>query len=142
MKKIYFGCSIAGGRDHAHLYQDIVDIIKASGAHVLSELFADKSLLSHLGPTPHLTANETWERDMEWVHKADALIVEVTQPSLGVGYEIGKAETWHKPILALYCTASGRRLSPMISGNPNIRVLEYSEVPETKGAVAAFIANL
>lgn len=142
MKNIYFGCSIAGGRDYAHMYQEIVDNIKGSGAHVLSELFADKSLVSELGPTPHMTTLETWTRDTGWVKKADAIISEVTQPSLGVGYEIGKAEDWHKPVLALFYSGSGRRLSPMISGNPSITVVIYNDVSETKQAIADFIASL
>lgn len=142
MKKIYFGCSIAGGRDYAHMYQDIVDNIKASGAVVMSELFANKTLVSELGPTPHLSTLETWTRDMSWVKEADAVITEVTQPSLGVGYEIGKAEDWQKPVLALFYSGSGRRLSPMISGNPNITVFAYNDVSETKAAIAKFIAGL
>jgi 2'-deoxynucleoside 5'-phosphate N-hydrolase len=142
MKKVYFGCSIAGGRDHAHVYQDIVDIIKASGCHVLSEMFADKAMLSHVGPTPHLTTAEIWERDVASVKEADAIIAEVTQPSLGVGYEIGRAEEWDKPILALFYTGSGRRLSPMVSGNPRVTVCEYNDVQETKKTIADFIKNL
>jgi hypothetical protein len=62
MKGIYFACSISGGQDHAHVYEDIVSYIKAGGGHVLSEIFADKTMLSHLGPLPHLTMRETWQR--------------------------------------------------------------------------------
>jgi len=90
-------------RDHAHLYQYIVANIKSSGAQVLSELFADKSVLSHLRSTPHLAVNDTW----------------------------------HKPTLALFYAGSGRRLSPMISGNPDIDVFEYSDASQTKEAIAA-----
>jgi 2'-deoxynucleoside 5'-phosphate N-hydrolase len=140
MKKIYFGCAIAGGRDYAHMYQEIVENIKASGAHVLSELFADKILKPEVGMK--LEPTFVWQRDTNWVKEADGLIMEVTQPSLGVGYEIGKAEDWHKPVLALFYSGSGRRLSPMISGNPNITVVNYNDVSETKDAIADFVASL
>lgn len=39
------------------------------------------------------------------------LIAEVTQPSLGVGYEIGRAMERGKPILCLFRPSSGRGLS-------------------------------
>ena len=29
------------------------------------------------------------DRDVDWLHEADVVVAEVTQPSLGVGYEIG-----------------------------------------------------
>jgi 2'-deoxynucleoside 5'-phosphate N-hydrolase len=142
VKKIYFACSISGGRDHAHLYEDIVAYIRLAGATPVSEIFADKKLVAELGPTPHLTPHETWSRDCDWVRQADAVIAEVTQPSLGVGYEIGRAQSWKKPILALFYTSSGRRLSPMISGNPHVQVVEYAAVHETKVAIKKFIENL
>jgi nucleoside 2-deoxyribosyltransferase len=78
MKKVYFACSITGGRDHAHVYEDIVAIIKANGVRVLSEMFAAKGMLPTEGPTPELTDKETWERDMNMVKEADAIIAEVT----------------------------------------------------------------
>jgi hypothetical protein len=142
MKKIYFACSISGGRDHAHVYEDIVNNIKASGMHVLSEIFADKAIKPHEGPTKKLTPHEIWEWDLKWVQEADAIIAEVTQPSFGVGYEIAKAEQWHKPVLVLFYKDSGRRLSPMIVGDPNVTVFEYSDAAETKPAIKKFLKNL
>src|SRR3989344_2070755 len=140
MKKVYFACSIAGGRDHAHVYSDVVNFIKISGAKVISELFADKVLTDAVGMK--MVPSLVWHRDVKWVLDADAIIAEVTQPSLGVGYEIAKAEDNGKPILALFCIESGRRLSPMIDGNPNVTVIRYREIKETKKAVAEFIKNL
>lgn len=140
VKKVYFGCSIAGGRDHAHLYQDIVDYIKATGAHVISEMFADMELKPEVGM--HADPGDIWRRDVDWVKKADAFIAEVTQPSLGVGYEIAKAEQSGTPVLALFHTSTGRWLSPMVSGNPHIQVFKYKDVLETKPIIAEFIASL
>src|SRR5947209_4181962 len=121
VKKIYFACSITGGRDHAHVYQDIVDIIHNQGMHVLSEAFADKSLKAAdgLGMKHGMRPEEIWEWDLNWLREADGIIAEVTQPSLGVGYEIAMAHTWNKPVLALYFPQPDRKLSSMISGSPN-----------------------
>lgn len=141
MKKIYFACSIAGGRDHAHVYGDIVAYIKKAGMHIVSEMFADKVLdKDKVGMT--MEPIEVWERDIDWIASVDALIAEVTQPSLGVGYEIGKAEELDKPILALFCEDAGRRLSPMISGNPNVQVCRYHDVKETEKVIQKFVASL
>lgn len=140
MKKIYFGCSIAGGRDHAQFYSDIVAYIKQPGIHLLSEMFSDKVLKPEVGMK--LDPAFVWERDVQWVRDADGLIMEVTQPSLGVGYEIATAEGAGTPILALFYAASGRRLSPMITGNPNVSVFTYNEVTETEAAIKDFLANL
>lgn len=139
MKKVYFGCSIAGGRDHAHVYEDIVKFIKDTGAELTSELFADKSLTAESGTNPELAPQEVWLRDTNWVKEADGLIMEVTQPSLGVGYEIALAESLNKPILALFYSGSERRLSSMIAGNPNVQIVEYKDALETKPAIKKFI---
>jgi hypothetical protein len=144
MKKIYFACSISGGREHAHVYEDIVKIIKGTGLEVLSEIFADKNMDPNKGPGEHshFTPAQIWESDLSWLKQAHAVIAEVTQPSLGVGYEIAKAHEWSLPVLALHKITPGHRISPMISGSPNVMVFEYKEVPETKNVIAQFVKQL
>jgi hypothetical protein len=141
MKKVYFACSITGGRDHAHVYQDIVGEIKALGMHVLSELFADTTIRQDtgIGAKKDMTPEQIWAWDLDWVREADVIIAEVTQPSLGVGYEIAKAHEWDKPVLALYHPRPGHKLSSMIAGSPNVQVFEYDDVHETKAAIALFL---
>ena len=51
--------------------------------------------------------------------KCDAVVAEVTQPSLGVGYEIGRAVDMGKRILCLYRPQEGKVLSAMIRGMDN-----------------------
>ena len=43
-------------------------------------------------PETDASISDKWihDRDVEWLHEADVVVAEVTQPSLGVGYEIGK----------------------------------------------------
>jgi nucleoside 2-deoxyribosyltransferase len=142
VKKIYFACAVAGGRDHAFVYQDIVDIIKAQRVEVLGELRADPNLESEVGTDPTRTSRYVWKRDTDWIHQADGLIAEVTQPSLGVGYEISLAESLEIPVLALFYKKSGRRFSPMIKGNPRIRSFEYMRYGETEKAIKDFVDQL
>ncbi len=52
MKKVYFACSIRGGRDDADVYSELVQMIKKY-AEVLTEIFADQKLTAagSVGPT-------------------------------------------------------------------------------------------
>ncbi|HSW37800.1 MAG TPA: nucleoside 2-deoxyribosyltransferase [Candidatus Saccharimonadales bacterium] len=142
MKKIYFACAISSGRDHADAYHEIVKIIKGQGLHVLSDYFADKTVEALKGPTPHLKPPQIWQDDVNMIKEAHAIIAEVTQPSLGVGYEIAIAHEWGKPVLALYHPRPGHRLSSMIIGSPNVMVFEYKDVSETVPVIADFISQL
>ena len=142
MKKIYFACSISGGRGQAHVYPTIVRFIQAQGMQVLSELFADPTLNDGRMSSQAKTPKGIWRHDMKWVGEADAIVAEVSQPSLGVGYEIAKAHEWHKPALALYKSQPGKRLSAMIIGSPNVTVFEYQDVAETEAAIKTFLQRL
>ncbi len=141
--KVYFGCSIRGGRDNAHLYQNIVDAIKSSGAEVLSELFADTKVTPDrgIGAKKNMSSHDIWKWDLDWVREADVLIMEVTQPSLGVGYEIAKAEEWGKPILALFYEPSDGKLSAMIEGSDMTQTEYYSTPEQAQDIVAKFIKD-
>ena len=69
-------------------------------------------------------------------------IAEVSNPSLGVGYEIAKAEEWSKPVLALYRQQEGKRLSAMIDGSPHTEVVQYADLSEAHVAIDGFITRL
>lgn len=57
-------------------------------------------------------------------------MAEVTQPSLGVGYELCYAENLDKKVVALFDKNSGRNLSAMIDGNSNLTVFRYDSVAD------------
>ncbi|XP_071995556.1 5-hydroxymethyl-dUMP N-hydrolase isoform X2 [Engystomops pustulosus] len=59
------------------------------------------------------------DRDITWLQQADVVVAEVTQPSLGVGYELGRAVAMNKKMLCLFRVSSGRVLSAMIRGADN-----------------------
>jgi nucleoside 2-deoxyribosyltransferase len=67
---------------------------------------------------------------VSWVAEADVIVAELTVTSLGVGYEIGLAESLGKPILCLYRNAEGRHLSSMITGNSKLKVEYYQNIAE------------
>ena len=127
MMNFYFAGSIRGGRDRACDYQQIVAFLKTFG-NVLTEHICNRDLTANGEP---YSDQEIYERDIGLIRQADILVSEVTQPSLGVGYEIGFAEALRIPVIALYKQSAGR-LSAMIRGNPYVAVLRYSDVEELK----------
>ena len=142
MKKIYFLCSIAGGRDYAFVYKDMIEVIKQCGVEVEGELFTNPNIEPDLGTDPSETPRFVWERDTKWLREADAIIAEASQPSLGVGYQIARAEALKKPVLALFYKKSVERFSWMIGGSPNIQTYGYDEYNEAQKAIKEFIKKL
>lgn len=136
--KIYFACTITGGREFEPVYQ------------VIARSLAEDS---HQVPTAHLAEAgvvaleavidpfEVYSRDVAWIRESDALIAEVSVPSHGVGYEIGYALGLGKPVLALY--QEGRKVSKMISGNPdpNLSVMVYQSPEHAVKLIRAFLAE-
>ena len=138
MKKIYFCGSIRGGRELATIYNDLVKFLHRYG-EVLTEHVADKSVVS--SETGMFTDNEIYERDRKWLEESDFVVAEVTIPSLGVGFEIGYAVKLKKPVLCLYYKEAHHNLSAMISGCPDIEVINYQQVPELDKPLGEFIKN-
>jgi hypothetical protein len=127
--KIYFAGSIRGGRDDWSRYQQIIRVLGKYGT-VLTE-HVGSSELEVTGE--NLADRFIHDRDLGWLRDTDCLVAEVTTPSLGVGYEIGKATEWSMPVLCLYRRTEGRSLSSMIAGSPRVTVYEYQtddELPE------------
>jgi len=136
--KIYFAGSIRGGRDDKELYAEIVKKLAPFG-EVLTEHVADKNLSSD--GEVKLSERDIYIRDVEWLMSADAVIAEVTTPSLGVGYELGLAEKLNKKIICIYREQEGKRLSAMIGGNPKITVRLYKEPNDLDVMFADFFKN-
>ena len=135
MLNIYFAGAIRGGREDGQLYAQLISYLKTFGT-VLTEHVGDDGLLLE---EKSLTEAEIFRRDMQWLGAADLVIAEVSTPSLGVGYEIGLAQTLGKPILCLYRPGENRRLSAMIAGNPALRVDCYTYLAEAERLLAGWL---
>lgn len=119
--KIYFAGAIRSGREDLALYLEMVELLRPHGA-VLTEHIADDQL-SSLGESEDDRAIH--DRDLAWLKEADCLVAEVTTPSLGVGFEIGKATEWGLRVICLFRPSSGRALSALIAGSDRVTVREY-----------------
>lgn len=124
--KIYFSGSISGGREHSHIYEMIIKELNNYGK-VLTEHIGDKSL-SNLGENK--SSEYLYNRDISFINESDVVIADITTPSLGVGYEIAYAEKLNKKIFCIYHPIEGKRISAMITGNPNLKVFPYTSHKE------------
>jgi nucleoside 2-deoxyribosyltransferase len=136
--KIYFACSITGGREFEPVYQSLVQALAENGHNVLTAHLAEPAAIKSEAV---LSSSEVYMRDVEWIRDSDVLIAEVSVPSHGVGYEIGFALTIGKPVLAL--SEEGRKVSKMISGNPNpnLTVKTYKSIEDAIKTSLAFLSK-
>ena len=135
--KIYFAGAIRGGRQDASTYHAMIAHLQTH-AEVLTEHVGNMALSD--GGEHDLTDKEIHARDVAWLEECDAVVAEVTTPSLGVGYELGVAEKLGKPILCLFDDSNPDfRLSAMLSGNPKSTIARYGELDEAIEAMNRFV---
>ena len=125
--KIYFACSISGGRKDEKAYQHLVRVIEEMGIEVPTAHIAETGIEIIDGEEK---PREIYQRDVDWIEESDLLVAEVSTPSHGVGYEIGYALFLGKPVLCLY--NQDVVVSKMITGNPHplLSVMSYRDLTE------------
>lgn len=133
--KIYFSGSIRGGRQDAKIYNQLIQEIKKHGI-VLTEHVGSSEI------THERSDQEIHDQDMVWLHEADILIAEVTNPSHGVGYEIGRAVALDKKVFCLYRQQKNKSVSAMIKGSPSIECYEYSTINEAQSLINQIFSRI
>lgn len=135
--RIYFAGAISGGRDNLPVYQHIVSRLKLLGHSVPSEHVADPRVLEQEGSAAPRTV---YERDVCWIRESDAMIAEVSTPSLGVGYEVACALQYGKSVLCLH--REGLVISKMITGNtsPQLSLFTYRDTTQLDCLLDSFLA--
>jgi nucleoside 2-deoxyribosyltransferase len=136
--KIYFAGSIRGGREDWALYREIINVLGDYGT-VLTEHIGNSDLAV---TGEDLDDKYIHDRDLAWLSSCDVLVAEVTTPSLGVGYEIGKATEWSKPVLCLFRRGTGRPLSAMIAGSKGVIVREYESAASVRAIADEFLKGI
>ena len=139
MLTIYFAGAISGGRDDAGHYREIVRALEAEGHRVLAGAVAAEHVGSDGEP---LDSHSIFDRDIAWLGNADVLVAEVSKPSTGVGYEIATARyRFEIPVICLYRPAYTKRCTAMVSGDPEIQLIEYDTASEMLGRLRAALAK-
>lgn len=137
--KIFLSGSIRGGRQLLETYRLIYNILEETGAEVLCWHVVDPELEK---VELEMTEKEIYSRDMGLLVKSDALIAEVTVPSIGVGYEICRALAKGIPVLCLH--RPDAVVSAMVLGNPNplMNVRAYPTEISLKQIIIDFVRAL
>ncbi len=136
--KIYFSCSLTGGRKDEEVYALIVDHLLAAGHEVLTAHLARPEVMAR---ERVVQPQEVFRRDVDWITQCDALVAEVSTPSHGVGYEIAFALGLGRPVLC--CYHRGTSVSKMIMGNdsPTLRVVDYQQGSDLPEKIDDFLAD-
>lgn len=134
---VYLAGSIVGGRAYAGAYRAIARHLAAESAVLLSS-----QVLDPVGVDGGMTDEQIYDRDVEALARADCLIAEVSQPSIGVGFEIAYALGLSKPVLALYDAVTTNRVSAMVAGCKQVRTVPYDDESTMGTAVREFIRAL
>lgn len=124
---IYFAGAIRGGREKVNDYQKIINKLEEIG-NVLTTHIANKEI-GDKGEN-NMTPKEIYDRDVVWLKNSELIVAEVSVPSLGIGYELGLAESLGKKIICLYDINSNKTLSAMIEGNKNFEIVKYNNIEE------------
>jgi len=135
---IYFCGSIRGGRDLAADYEKMITLLGSYGRVLTEHLGSDEVIESK---DRILSDLEIHDRDLQWIVESDVVVAEVTVPSLGVGYEIGRAIEMGKPVLCLFQTGSDFTLSAMIAGSNRVEMKYYNSVEEVDELFRAFFSS-
>ena len=135
---IYFCGSIRGGRDLAATYEKMITLLGSYGKVLTEHLGSDEVIESK---DRVLTDQEIHDRDLQWIVESDLLVAEVTVPSLGVGYEIGRAIEMGKPVLCLFQSGSEFTISAMIAGSDKVEMKYYQTFEEVKDLFDTFFST-
>ncbi|MDZ7267293.1 MAG: nucleoside 2-deoxyribosyltransferase [candidate division KSB1 bacterium] len=137
--KLYFSAAISAGRQRQPLYQRMVAFLEELGGEILTKHVAHPRVLQQ--EAQH-SAVEIFCRDRSLLAACDALVAEVSTPSLGVGYEIAVALQQRRPVLCL--CKQGIFLTRMLTGNPdpNLTVRFYAQEADWQEEMRRFHRQL
>ncbi|MDO8609398.1 MAG: hypothetical protein Q7R95_02535 [bacterium] len=128
---IYFTASTTNDglfkKNHIEILNKLAELghVIISGNQIVNDELLKKDAI--------LTKEQIFKREKELIEKADCIIAEVSQPSLGVGGEIVYALIKEKPVLGLVFENGEDKISPMIVGNPSENLFlenyDFSRLP-------------
>jgi nucleoside 2-deoxyribosyltransferase len=134
---VFFSGSIRGGRSDVDVYAELIEILDDEGTVLTDHIGMEN--VEEREREAGLSDSDIYEQDVEWLRAADVVVAEVTTPSLGVGYELGRAVAWDKPVRCLYRPDADQDLSAMVRGNDAIEVLEYHDPAGVESQLRAFL---
>lgn len=115
---IYFVGSISGKDKFQKNYEAIVSFLKKNGHEVLDQTTnVSKQDVYNFSEGKKV---EQYQKIKSWISRADLIVVEISNPSIGLGHEISIALEKGKPVIALYCVGDPGHF---IEGNNSEKLL-------------------
>ena len=139
-KRVFFSCSMRGGYSklaQAELRQ-IPDLLESLDLELLSRHQTQDDFWKS---ESRLTERQIHDRDYRWLQKADLVIAEITNPSLGVGAELADAVWLGIPVLAVYKREYEHEISAYICGKAGVVCRAYRDTADLKEIIREFLAG-
>lgn len=139
---IYLACTVRGDRTALQSTRAVASTITDLGHTLLTSHLLEDGVDD---AESTLTEREVFERDLDWLSKADLLIAEASGSSFGVGFEVGYfLATTTDPVrraLLLYDAARRGQVSRLIVGNshPHCLTYAYHDAADLRRFVADFL---
>jgi len=115
--KAYITCPVSHSKERINILPEIEKIVKENNI----EPFVFK-----IGGDPR----DIFKRDYEQIKSSDILIAEVSEPSHGVGIEIGISYSQGLKIILLQ--EKGKNVTKLAQGIPNIVIIDYNDLEDLK----------
>ena len=124
--KIYFSGSIYGGRQKLETYKKLIKELQKYGEVLNPEVANDTILIDEKQQSDYVI----FENLKKELKEADLIFGEFTVPSLGVGYEIGYADSHNKRIIGIYDKTVTPKITTMFRGHKNLKIIPYTDINE------------
>lgn len=121
---IYFSGSIYGGRQKLDAYKELIGALQNYGTVLNPEVADSEVIEKENGVLDEDVFNSLKDR----LDTANVVFAELTVPSLGVGYELGYADSHDIRIVGIYDKNVIPKVSTMIRGNKNIEIIPYNDL--------------
>lgn len=138
---VYLACTVRGDRCALDSTRAVASAITELGHTVLTSHLLEAGIDE---AESQLTERDVFERDMDWLSRADLLIAEASGSSFGVGFELGYflANGGHsRRALLLYDASRRDKVSRLIVGNthPSCTTYAYADSRDLARVVSLFL---
>lgn len=123
---VYFAASTTGLPEFEQNYKLIYKTLKSLHYQVALNWFVARLFKK----TIYHNSEELVRNETQLLNRANFVVVEISMPSFGVGYQIKQALMQRKPVLCLYPDREDpKKVSDVVSGNPSslIRLESYNK---------------
>ncbi|MFW5991451.1 MAG: nucleoside 2-deoxyribosyltransferase [Candidatus Nanoarchaeia archaeon] len=124
--KAYITCAVTHNKDKLNLLPKIEEVVKAKGI---------KTFVIEEGGN----AEEIFKRDYEQLKNSNLMIAEISEPSIGVGIELGLS--YSLGIKRILLLEKGKKLTKIARGMPETKIIEYENVDELTEKLSFVLQN-